>query len=37
MPEANKYALSQAALDTRDAAVPPEIDSWNWGAFLLSD
>ena len=36
MSEANKYAPSQAALDTRDAAVPPEIDRWNWGAFLLS-
>ena len=36
MSEANKYAPSQAALDMRDAAVPPEIDRWNWGAFLLS-
>jgi hypothetical protein len=36
MSEANKYAPSQAALDTRDAAVPPEVDRWNWGAFLLS-
>jgi hypothetical protein len=36
MSEANKYAPSQAALDTRDAPVPPEIDRWNWGAFLLS-
>ncbi|HKS58654.1 MAG TPA: cytochrome c oxidase assembly factor Coa1 family protein [Steroidobacteraceae bacterium] len=36
MPEANKYAPSQAALDARDAPLPPEIDRWNWGAFLLS-
>jgi hypothetical protein len=36
MSEANKYAPSPAALDTRDAAVPPEVDRWNWGAFLLS-
>jgi hypothetical protein len=36
MSEANKYAPSPAALDSRDAPLPPEIDRWNWGAFLLS-